>query len=354
MPAKVRVGVVGTSDWTDWMYLSNLATHPRAELAALCGRDQTRATEVAGRYGIPQVFADYHEMIARGRLDALIVATPDDLHHPVTMAALDAGLHVLCEKPLATSAAQARQMYERAQAAGVIHMVLFTYHWFPAYQHLRHLLEGGYLGRPFEADLRFLMGHARDGTYMWRFDGRRANGALGDLGSHALYVVRWLLGDIVAVSARLTTFVARAGADGAPATPANDSALLLLECASGAQVSVRVSAADHTTGHWARHEIALYGEAGTLEADVFQNMVCGARAPSDVAETLAMPERFLGTGDRGDPFDPIFTTSAGPRAFVDAIAARQPAGPTFYDGLKVQEAIDAALESHRSGCRVAL
>ena len=66
MPAKVRVGVVGTSDWTDWMYLSNLATHPRAELAALCGRDQNRATEVAGRYGIPQVFADYHEMIARG------------------------------------------------------------------------------------------------------------------------------------------------------------------------------------------------------------------------------------------------------------------------------------------------
>jgi predicted dehydrogenase len=67
-----------------------------------------------------------------------------------------------------------------------------------------------------------------------------------------------------------------------------------------------------------------------------------------------MPERFLGTGDRGDPFDPIFTASAGPRAFVDAVAAGQPAGPTFYDGLKVQEAIDAALESHRSGCRVAL
>jgi predicted dehydrogenase len=354
MPPKVRVGVVGTSDWTDWMYLSNLATHPRAELAALCGRDQARANAVAGTYGIAQVFADYREIIARADLDALIVAAPDDLHHPIVMAALDAGLHVLCEKPLALSAAQAREMFERAEAAGVVHMVMFTYHWFPAYQYLHELIENGYLGRPFDADLRFIMGHARDGTYMWRFDGRRANGALGDLGSHALYIVRWLLGDIVAVSARLATFVPRAGADGAPATPANDSALLMLECANGALVSIRVSAADHTTGHWARHEIALYGEAGSLEADVFQTTVRGARAPADVAEALVVPDRLLGTGDRTDPFDPIFTTSAGPRAFVDAVAAGKPAGPTFYDGLKVQEAIDAALESHRSGRRVTL
>jgi predicted dehydrogenase len=354
MPQKVRVGVVGTSEWADWIYLSSLATHPRAQLAALCGRDQARAGEVAAKHGIPQVFADYNEMIARGGLDALIVASPDDLHHQITMAALDAGLHVLCEKPLALTAAQAKQMYTRAEVAGVVHMAMFTYHWFPAYQYLHELVGQGYIGQPYDADLTFVMGHARNLAYQWRFDGQRANGALGDLGSHAFYIVRWLLGDIVAVTARLATFVPRPGPDGAPGTPTNDSALLLLECASGAQVSVRVSAADHTLGHWARHQIALYGQAGTLEADAFQAALRGARAPGTEAELLPVPERLLGAGDRTDPFDPIFSRSAGARAFVDAIVEGRAVGPTFFDGLKAQEAIDAALESHRSGRRVVL
>ena len=101
MPEHVRVGVVGTSWWSDLFHLPLLTSHPRAEVAAICGRHRERADEMARKYGIPSVFTDYEAMIEQGGLQALVVATPDDTHHPIVMRALQAGLHVLCEKPLA-------------------------------------------------------------------------------------------------------------------------------------------------------------------------------------------------------------------------------------------------------------
>src|SRR5207248_9140476 len=102
---------------------------------------------------------DYRELIARGDLQALVVV-PDDVHHPVVMAALAAGLHVYCEKPLASTAGQAREMYERAEAADVRHMVGFTYRAFPPLIHLHRLVARGYLRRPFHAHLPLLIAHA--------------------------------------------------------------------------------------------------------------------------------------------------------------------------------------------------
>jgi len=106
----VRVGVVGTSWWADLMHLPGLSRHPRAELLALCGRSRDRAEALAEKYGVPQVFTDYRDLITHGNLQALVIATPDDLHYPIAMAALDAGLHVLCEKPLALTAGEARAL----------------------------------------------------------------------------------------------------------------------------------------------------------------------------------------------------------------------------------------------------
>lgn len=95
-----------------------------------------RAAELAAIHDIPLVYTDYREMIAQASLDAVVVAARDDLHYPVVMEALDAGLHVLCEKPLATTADQARAMYEKAEAGGRIHMVFFTWPWLAHYQQL--------------------------------------------------------------------------------------------------------------------------------------------------------------------------------------------------------------------------
>src|SRR5689334_18131361 len=122
MHDQIRVGVVGTSWWADWMHLPSIKSHPQAELAAICGRTREPAEAMAQKYGIPLIFSEYRDMLARGDLQAVIVSTPDDLHHQIVMDALDAGMHVLCEKPLAMNADHARAMYERAEQRGVKHM----------------------------------------------------------------------------------------------------------------------------------------------------------------------------------------------------------------------------------------
>src|SRR5262249_61111457 len=138
------------------------------------------------KYNIPAIFTDYREMIARGSLDALVISTPDDLHYPITMDALDAGLHVLCEKPLALNAAQARAMYERAESVGVKHMTFFTWRWMPHFRYLRDLIDGGYIGRCFHCQLRFLGGYGRDVQACWRFRPNRAIGILCGRDQHRL------------------------------------------------------------------------------------------------------------------------------------------------------------------------
>jgi predicted dehydrogenase len=347
MPEAVAVGVIGTSWWADLMYLPSLKDYPRARLAAICGRTEERAAEVAAKYNVPQVFTDYREMIRTASLDAVVVSTPDDLHHPMTMAAIEAGLHVLCEKPLALNASLAKEMYETAEAKGVKHMVLFTNRWLPPFIYVRDLVQSGYIGRPYHAQFS-QVGHY--GTeYQWRLDARRANGVLGDLGAHMIDLSRWYLGEIASVDARLDTFVTRPGAEGGATEPANDAASLLLGFDSGAQATVQVSAVAYTGDRVGDILLRLYGEAGTLELEFSfggpraGGVVRGARAGEGGFRTFPEPDALWGDR-RADPISLFYKESIGPRAFIDAIIEDQPAVPSFYDGLKAQEVIDAALE----------
>jgi predicted dehydrogenase len=360
MEDRIRIGVVGTSWWADWMHLPALKSHPRAELAAICGRTRERAEAMAQKYAIPLVFSDYRDMIARGDLQALVISTPDDLHYQITIDALEAGLHVLCEKPLAMNANQAQAMYERAEARGVKHMTFFTWRWMPYFQYLHDLIESGYIGRCLECQLRFVGGYGRDGQYAWRFDRRRANGILGDLGSHMIDLARWYVGDIAQVSAHLAAFVDRPGADGQPADPANDSAVLAVEFANGAHGTIQVSAVAYTAERQMEQQIILHGEAGTLEVNfAFDGpdagaRIRGARSDEEQFQTLNVPADLWGDVDRSGSIDSqiidLFCKQpVGGRLFVDAILENRPVSPSFLDGLKAQEVIDAALESHKSG-----
>jgi predicted dehydrogenase len=366
MAEQVRVGLVGTSWWADLMFLPSLKSHPKAEVVAICGRNRSRAQELAQKYGIRRVFTDYQEMIEQGNLQALVVAAPDDLHYPITMTALEAGLHVLCEKPLALNASHAKAMYEKAEAVGVKHMVLFTWRWLPHFRYLRRLIDEGYIERCFHCHLNFLGSYGRAGHYMWRFDGQRANGILADLGSHMIDFARWYIGDIARVSASLTTFVERVGpAEDQPLEPANDSALLLVEFENGAQGSIQVSAVTHTADRGVEQHLSLYGEGGTLHADVvFEgvengSVIRGARQNEAQFQTLPLPDELWGQVEPPEVLAAVvpglfMKQAAGSRLFIDGIVEDRPVSPNFYDGFKVQQVVDAAIESHRTGCWVSL
>lgn len=361
MAENVRIGVVGTSGFAEMFHLPSLRSHPRAEITAVCGRNRDRAEELAGKYGIPHVFTDYHAMITSGTLDALVVAVPDALHYPITMAALAAGLHVLCEKSLALNAAQAREMYEKAEASGRKHMVGFAWRAVPPFRYMHRLVEDGYIGRCYHALFRYEGGYGRDASYGWRFDRQQGNGILGDLGSHMIDFARWYVGDIAKVSGHLATFVARPGADGGPLDPANDTALVAVEFANGAQGVIHLSAVTHVGDRGQVMQIALYGEAGSLELDfTFGGAeLRGLPQGEEQWQTLVVPAELVGRADQPPPFGmpilaPLVSLPVGDRLFVDAILEDRPVSPSFYDGWQAQAVIDAAIASHVQGRWVAV
>ena len=352
MAGKVRVGIIGTSWWTEMMYLPSLRSHRQAEIVAICGRDRGRAEELAKSNSIPQVFTDYRQLIGSTKLDAVVIATPDDLHFPMTMDALDAGLHVLCEKPIANNSGDARQMQEKARAAGVKNMVLFTWRWQPHWQHLKRLVDEGYIGRCHQARFAFDGGQARHDDYTWRIDGARSNGMVGDLGSHMIDFARWYLGDVRCVSAHLPALIDRATHARPPAVPTSDSALVSMEMESGAQVLIQAGGVAHVGNQVVRIAVHLYGDAGSIEAEqIFLGrdarvLVRGIRSNQEEFESIEIPHEVPASG-MDKLMSPYLNQSAGPRLFIDSIRTDESARPDFSDAFRVQEVVDAALRSHR-------
>jgi len=145
---NVSIGVVGTSWWAEAMHLAGLANHPQANGVAVCGRHQERAEALAQQWDIPEEYNDYRDMIAQADLDAIVIATGNDSHYPIATAALEAGLHVLCEKPLALDVAQAEEMTRKAAEKEATTLVPFTYRFMPTNRYLKQLVDEGFIGRP--------------------------------------------------------------------------------------------------------------------------------------------------------------------------------------------------------------
>lgn len=358
MGEQVKVGVIGTSWFADATHLPILANYKRAALMAVCGRNRGRAEEMAAKYAVPQVFTDYRQMIDKGDLDAVIVVAPDDMHYEMIMAALDAGLHVLCEKPVALNANHAKEMYAKAEEAGVKHMVNFTWRWLPGNRYLKQRLDNGHLGQMYHGAFRYIAGYGRSSGYSWRFDGDRANGILGDLGSHLIDLARWYMGDIVSVSAHLANLVVRTNENAQPAPPANDAAMLTLSFASGALASLEISAVAHTAERVQEQSVTLYGINGTLETQFRFGMphysVRGASSDQESFAELNIPQSLLEGVSDINPFGWMFEQPVGARLFIDCILDDQSAQPSLHDGYKAQQVIDAALLSHESARHIAI
>ncbi len=338
------------------MYLPALANHPAGSVTAICGRDQATANKVAATWGIPSVYGDWREMLASGEIDALIVATPNDTHHPITMAAIERGLAVLCEKPLSLDATLAAEMVEAAEAAGVTTMTPFTYRCMPTFRWTKQLIDEGYVGRPYHLHLRYFTGYARDGDYAWRFDTATAGaGIVGDLGTHWIDMARWLLGEVVAVSATIDRFVERAPRpDGSPYDAAEDSALIQCRFASGALGVLHATAvAWEGTPMGQIHELDLHGSAGTLHTyndwDTVQEVRGVRSGEPGPAAVLPIPDEIW-QGARRDSVhntyrDVFRTTETQARAWLTAVAAGTTVQPDLAAGARAQVIADAALRS---------
>jgi predicted dehydrogenase len=359
MDGRLRVGVVGTSFFADTVHLASLGSHPRAEITAICGRDRARAEEVAGRHGGPVVFTDDAELMASGLVDAVVLVTPDDLHREMTLRALASGLHVLCEKPLARTAEDAREMCQAADGADRVNMTMFTWRWLGVSLYVRRLIADGYLGRCRHACFSLQAGYGDSLFHDWRFDPDRGSGILGDLGSHMIDLARCFVGEIAGVSGRLVT-VPGPDQDGSAVDFLNHSATVLIEFVSGAQGVIDVSGA-RLVGGWPNLEVRLYGDKGTLklDSDLATGRVTGCRGAEDSWTELPIPDDL---GPRLDNpaildllvFAPFTNLPVADRLFVDAVLGNHPAESTFEDGWRAQQVVDAVIDSNRRNCWVTI
>ena len=175
------------NQWTiPYGHFSAYGAIEETEVVAVANRGEERLKRFVDRFGITNTYLDYREMIEKARLDALVISVPDDLHYPIASTALDAGLHLLCEKPLALNVDQAEAMLAKAQAAKGVHMILFTYRWSTYHRYLRQLIEENYIGRPYHGHWHFFSDKGRSGQYEWKYDQQRSSGALS-----LRNVVRW-------------------------------------------------------------------------------------------------------------------------------------------------------------------
>jgi predicted dehydrogenase len=350
---RVRLGIIGTSYWTELMYFNNLKGRDDVEIAAISGRSPGPLAAMAEKHGIPATFTDYREMIAQGKLDAVVVAAPDDRHLPMTLAAVEQGLHVLCEKPLANTAADARTMLDAAERRGIKHMVLFTWRWQPHFQWLKAVLDSGELGRVYRAQLSFITGFARDPVYTWRHDPKVANGVLGDLGSHMIDLGRWFIGEIDSLSATLGVSIPRDAIPGHEGGSANDSAHLSMRFANGALGVVDVTVVSDTADMLVKQIVRIEAEHGSVEVEhIFLGEHAGPtirmfKAGEQTIRRVDVPREYHGAADPANFLDVYNKSPVGVLGFVKAIREGTRPEPGFDIGVRVQEVVDAALLSDR-------
>jgi len=180
-------------------------------LVAICGRNEEAVAEAAQRYGYEGYYTDWRKMLENDRVQLFDNGGPNNMHAEPCIAAAQAGKHILCEKPLARTAEEAKGMLDAVEKAGIKHMVAFNYRFVPAIRQARELIESGALGKIYHFRAVYLqewiMPHYST-PMIWRLDKELAgSGALGDLGAHAIDLGRYLVGEMKSVSAMTRTFI---------------------------------------------------------------------------------------------------------------------------------------------------
>ncbi|NGO12645.1 Gfo/Idh/MocA family oxidoreductase [Streptomyces sp. HC44] len=364
------MGAAHSQGWRTVGRVFDLARRP--VLAAVCGRDGQAVRAAADRLGWAAAETDWRALIARDDVDLVDICTPGDSHAEIALAALAAGKHVLCEKPLANTVEEAEAMAEAAEAAagrGQVAMVGFNYRRVPATSLARKMVAEGRIGALRHVRVTYLQDWLVDPEFplTWRLRKETAgSGALGDLGAHIVDLAQYLVGEsLVGVSALTETFVrerplpggatsglSAVSSDGVGQVTVDDAALFTGRFTSGALASFE--ATRYATGRKNSLCIELNGEKGSLAFDLERLNELSYHDGTEPG-THAGFRRILVTEPdhpyleawwppgHGLGYEHTFVHQA--RDLVNAIAEGSAPVPSFADGLQVQRVLAAVEES---------
>ncbi|MEV7084916.1 Gfo/Idh/MocA family oxidoreductase [Streptomyces sp. NPDC093085] len=377
-PPALGIGMVGyafmgaahSQGWRTAGHVFDLPMRP--VLAAICGRDEAAVRDAAQRHGWAAAETRWRALIARDDVSVVDICTPGESHAEIAIAALEAGKHVLCEKPLANSVAEAEAMVRaarEARARGQVAMVGFNYRRVPAITYARKLIEEGRIGALRHVRATYLQDWLADpaAPLTWRLKREQAgSGALGDLGAHIVDLVRYLSGEeLVGVSALAETFVkerpvlggARAGLSGAAGTETgevtvDDAVVFTGRLASGALASFE--ATRMASGRKNALRLEINGERGSLAFDLERLNELSFHDHTEPAASSGFRRILVTEPDHpyleawwppGHALGYEHTFTHQVRDLVEAVAAGRDPAPSFEDGLQVQRVLAAVQDS---------
>jgi predicted dehydrogenase len=304
----LRIGVVGLG-YAGSAAMEGFSALPGVSLHAIAGLETPRLELLGDKYGVPRRYARWEDMLAAGGLDAISVATPTHLHAPIAIAALEAGLHVLCEKPLARSVEEGRAMVAAAEKAGRVLQVVFNHRERGDVAALKQQVDAGQLGRIYYAKAHWMRRNGIPGLGGW-FTSRElaGGGPLIDLGVHILDLALYLLGEPRVMTASASTFAelgprGLGGADTSVSAPLGSA--FEVEDLATAYLRLEDGAALHLETSWATFRapgdnfgIELYGTEGGARIEV-QDYRHGdtLRIFTDVAGVPAEVRPAVGKGE---------------------------------------------------------
>ena len=311
------------------------------ELVSISGRDTDARERARVKLGWAEGVSDWREQVADPRVGLFVNGGPNAVHAEASIAAAQAGKHVICEKPLARTADEAWEMRQAAEAAGVVHATGFNYRFVPAVRAARAIVQSGELGEIVHFRARYLQSWGWEAPYSWRFDrDASGTGAIGDLGAHSVDLARYLVGEVTAVGAVIRTFV--------PAREVDDAYVATIEFESGAIGTLEASRL--ATGRINHHAWEINGSHGSLAFDqerMNELLLGDARGFKRVLEhgDWWPPGHIVGWGDT---FTFEYLHLLGAIAGLHSLA---PEGATFDDGYRCAEVCDAIMRSAAAGAK---
>lgn len=354
MSDKVRIAIIGAGAVSDFHHVPGINLDPRAELVAVCDPNTALLDQRQRDWGLTKQTTDFQHIAEDPAIDAVIIATPNFTHKEITLACLQAGKHVMCEKPLGLNFADAAEMFRAARDRNLRHMTAFTYRFAPSMRFLRHMVKSGQLGEPrhFRSQ-RFL--DLPETSWGWRqYKDKAGAGDLFDMTIHRIDFAQDLMGPLKSVCGAVAQFAPRITTElgeSCPPSEVDDWSALIGRFESGA-VGVwegsTLMKGHHNKGvgfEWAE----VNGSEGSAVYQLTDPSVILIGKHGGSMEKVPVPEEFLVIP--GSPRDP----HAGPAStvfrydlvweFVSAIVEGRDPVPGFDAGASAQFIADAVLES---------
>ncbi|MCA1596200.1 MAG: Gfo/Idh/MocA family oxidoreductase [Chloroflexi bacterium] len=373
MAEKIGVGMIGykfmgkahSNAFRQASHFYNLDLTP--EMRVVCGRDEANVRQAAGELGWDGYETDWRKVIARDDIGLIDITTGNDTHCEMALAAAEAKKHIFCEKPLAMNVSQARQMLDAAEKAGVRHMVNFNYRKVPAVQLAKKLIQDGTIGKIYHWRAVYLQDWIVDPSFplVWRLKKELAgSGAHGDINAHIIDLARLLVGEIAEVSGMLTTFIkerpeptsmtgisATAG-DKMGQVTVDDSAAFIARFENGAVGTFEASR--FATGRKNFNSFEVNGSEGSLVFNLERLNELQYFNRQDPSDRQGFRTIMVTEGEH--PFMqgwwPPGHTIGWEHSFthqvvdlMNGIAHHQPTSPTFEDGLRCQQVLEAVERS---------